>query len=525
MADAIQSNSNTTNLPSTLPALLASQSRDSAFLHCTDRGWTYGEFSDAAAQLAAGLIASGIGHGDRVAIAGLNSAEWLITWHATARIGAILVTLNVSYREREFEYMLNQSGAVMLVCEASDGDFDFVSFLDRLRPKLPLVDHYIFVGGDGFEGSRRWDQVLTLGGDADELTTAEANVSPDDPAVILYTSGTTGDPKGATLTHRSIIASGLAQAHHLDQTADDVSIGHMPLNHVGGMTCTVTASMTVGGKVALLPRYSPKLALQTIATTGVTIFIGVPTMYRMMMALPEFHSTDTSTVRLCIVGGSNVEPATGRQILASFEGIRLANLYGLSETSGGCIISPKGEDLENLVETLGVAIGDFDAHIADLDGNILGPDQEGELIIRGNCVAAGYWEKPEDTAEAFRPDGWLATGDMAIKRSDGRIVLRGRRKEMYVRGGYNVYPVEVENVIAQDESVAMCAVIGVPDEMHGEVGLAFVVAKPGAELDTDALLRRCTSSLAKYKVPSEIRQVESLPLTPAGKIRKVALRQ
>lgn len=509
----------------TLPALLQQQASDASFLLCEDRSWTYGEFSDAVGDLASGLLSVGIRSGDRVAIAAPNSAEWLITWHATTRIGAVLVTLNVAYREREFEFMLNQSGAVMLVCAASDGGFDFVSFLDRLRPKLPLVEHFVFLGDEGFEGSRRWGQLLAADGAPAEVADAEARVNVDDPAVILYTSGTTGDPKGATLTHRSIIASGIAQAQHLGQTADDVSIGHMPLNHVGGMTCTVTASMVVGGQVALLPRYSPSLAVQTIKDKGVTIFIGVPTMYRMMMDLPEFPTTDTSSVRLCIIGGSNVEPAAGRRILDAFNGIRLANLYGLSETSGGCIISPDGEDLETLVETLGVAIGDFEVRIADLDGNLLGPDEEGELVVRGDCVAAGYWDKPEETAGAFRSDGWLATGDMAVKREDGRIALRGRKKEMYVRGGYNVYPVEVENVIAQDASVAMCAVIGVPDELHGEAGLAFVVAVPGAELDTDALLRRCAESLAKYKVPSEIRQVESLPLTPAGKIRKVALRR
>jgi acyl-CoA synthetase (AMP-forming)/AMP-acid ligase II len=507
----------------TMSALLHNASPDSPFLLCLDRDWTYGDFSRAVDEFAAGLMSMGINKGDRIAIAAPNSAQWLITWSASAKIGAILVTLNVAYREREFEYMLNQSAASMLICCSRDGDFDFVDFVQGLRPRIPTVCHYIFLGDDGFAGSHRWDEIPTAP-DADTLRHRESLVQPHDPAVVLYTSGTTGDPKGATLTHANILASAAATAEHLHLTADDVAIGHMPLNHVGGMTCTVAATMAAGGKVALLPRYSPKMALEAIDRRKVTIFIGVPTMYTMMMDLPEFPAADISSVRTCVTGGSNVEPAMGRRILDTFNGVRMANLYGLSETSGACIISAPDDDLETLVATLGVPIGDFEIRITDDNHQPLPPDTEGELHIRGGCVADGYWDKPTESKHTFLPDGWLVTGDMARQRPDGRIALCGRKKEMYVRSGYNVYPVEIENVLFGDKTVAMCAVIGVPDDLYGEVGHAYIVPTPGTTVDIDALFGRCREQLAKYKIPARIYVVESLPLTPSGKIKKVALR-
>ena len=210
-------------------------------------------------------------------------------------------------------------------------------------------------------------------------------------------------------------------------------------------------------------------------------------MYAMMLGLPEFAEADTSSVRICVIGGSNVEPELGKRILDVFAGARLANLYGLSETSGGCVISASDDDLDTLVSTIGVPIGPFAARVVDDEGSVVEPGAEGELQISGECVAAGYWERPEETNATFVPGGWLATGDMAVLRPDGRVALRGRKKEMYVRGGYNVYPAEIENVLAEDDSVAMSAVIGVPHPIFGEMGRAYVVPVPDSLVDTDAL--------------------------------------
>ncbi len=515
--------------PSTLPAALARACRDHSaapFLLGEDGvDWTFADVDQHSDRLAAGLLAAGLRPGDRIAVAAPNSPEWVVTWFAAAKIGAVLVTLNVAYREREFEYMLNQSSTTMLVCVDEHRDFDFVEFLEGLRDRTPTVRHFVTLGKRTVEGGVGWSDLLVEGPDVAPIREASAAVQPDDPAVVLYTSGTTGDPKGAVLTHRGILASATAQVEHLGQRGDDVAIGHMPLNHVGGMTCTLTAAMVAGGSVALLAGYHPATALQTVVDRRVTLFVGVPTMYALMLALPEFAEADTSSVRTCVIGGSNVEPELGRRIISVFGGARLANLYGLSETSGGCVISAPDDDLDTLVSTIGIPTGDFTARVVDDEGRVLAPETEGELQIAGDCLAAGYWGRPDETGATFRPGGWLATGDMAVLRPDGRIALRGRKKEMYVRGGYNVYPAEIENVLAEDPSVAMSAVIGLPHPLYGEIGMAYVVAAADAVVDTDRLLERCRGQLAKYKVPEEILVVDSLPLTPSGKVRKVALRE
>lgn len=485
----------------TLARALRAAHGGAPFLICAERRWTYAEVDEASDRLAGGLRALGIERGDRVAIAAPNCAEWVLTWLGTMKLGAVLVPLNVVYREREFVQMLGESEAVALICTPEHAGFDFMAFLDGLEGRLPSGRHRVFLD------SPEWDALLG----ADPLPADEAD--PGDPAVILYTSGTTGEPKGATLTHASILASARAQAERLDQGPDDVLIGHMPLNHVGGMTCTIMASVVAGGSVALLPGYHPQVALDTLAGAGVTVFVGVPTMYQMMMGLPGFADADTSAIRLCIIGGSNVEPALARRILDAFDGARLANLYGLSETSGGCIISGTEDDLDTVADTLGTAIGDFALRVDD-----------GELQVRGTCNAKGYWKRPRESAAAF-DEAWLATGDMATIDDTGHVRLHGRKKEMYVRGGYNVYPAEIENVLAADETVAMCAVIGVPHERFGETGCAYVIAAAGHEVDPGALRERCRHQLADYKVPDEIRVVAELPLTPAGKIKKVAVRE
>ncbi|WP_407727710.1 class I adenylate-forming enzyme family protein (plasmid) [Rhodococcoides fascians] len=528
MVQNIDASSQSRHKPATLPTLIdaaTANDRDAPFLLCTDRDWTYGQFSDAVDNMARGLVSLDIKLGDRIAIAAPNSAQWLITWFAAAKIGAVLVTLNVAYRDHEFDYMLNQSGAVMIVCAARDGEFNFVEFLDHLRPQIPTVRHFVFIDADSSSSSfsyLHWDDVPASADD--DSSAPRPAVDPAHPAVILYTSGTTGHPKGATLTHGSILASAQAQIAHLAQRADDVTIGHMPLNHVGGMTCTVAAAMVAGSKVALLPRYSPTTALQAIARHRVTIFNGVPTMYAMMMGLPAFADANMSSVRTCVIGGSNVEPALAQRIIDAFPGARLANLYGLSETSGGCIMSAAGDDVDTLVSTLGVPIGGFQVRITDDAHHPLPVGSEGELEVRGTCVASGYWQSPDESAETFLSDGWLATGDIGVLRADGRVTLRGRKKEMYVRSGYNVYPVEIENLLAQQKSVAMSAVIGIPDDLYGEVGHAFVLPASGHDVNLDALYEVCAARLAKYKIPAKIIIVDALPLTPSGKIRKALLR-
>ncbi|MBM7367006.1 class I adenylate-forming enzyme family protein [Gordonia hydrophobica] len=501
----------------TLGAVLADRAAsapDAPFIHFGGETVTYGQMRQRALRAATGLRAAGIGRGDRVAIAATNSPEWLVAYFATAQIGAILVTLNVIYREHEFAYMLGQSEATLLLCDETAGDFEFRPFLAELAPRIPSVQRTVFFGADGDDGWARME--------ASEPDAEPEAATPDDPAVILYTSGTTGEPKGATLTHASLLASAAMQAQRFGQRADDVLLGALPFNHVGGLTCAVGSSLVVGGAVALLARFHPDLVVDA-AQRGLTVFCGVPTMYRMLLASEAFAACDLSTVRLCVVGGSNLEPSLAEQVTARFGGPRLANLYGLSETSGACVISPEGDSLATVATTIGTPLDGVEGRVVSDDGAPLPPGEPGELQVRGACVAAGYWEKPTETAATFADDGWLSTGDVATMNDDGHVSIIARKKEMYVRGGYNVYPAEVENVLATDPTVAMCAVIGIPHRTYGETGYAFVVPAPHATVNVESLLEKCRRSLAAYKVPDAVEIVDALPMTPAGKIRKVLL--
>ncbi len=476
---------------------------------------TYQDMNERSIAMARALLARGLKPGDRVAIAAPNQIEWLELLFGAARVGIITVTLNIRYRESELGYMLTQSGAKLVVSSARQGDFDFESLYDRLRPQIPCVEDVFFLGGTR-EGSRYAD-LLAAGasydGDLPEPKSA-------DPAVILFTSGTTGRPKGATLTHASLIASGSAQNTHVEARHDDVTLGLMPLNHVGGLTCTTTSALVLGGTIVMLPAFSPASALEALEKYRGTSFGGVPTMWKLMLDHETFPQRDTSALRMAIIGGSNADPALCQQITEAVPGVRLINLYGLSESSGASIMSAPGDDVAIVSSSIGIPIPGVEARIVNPDPNA---DGAGELQLRGACIAAGYWAMPEETAATF-VDGWLNTGDIGTIDESGHVRLLGRAKEMYLQGGYNVYPVEIENLLADHPSVAMVAGIGVPDSVLGEVGRYYVVPAQGASVDTAVLMAYCKEKIANYKVPREIVFLDELPLTPSGKIAKAQLR-
>jgi len=505
----------------------AQERPNKTFLYYEDRAISYADMDNLSANLAASLLDLGIRRGDRIGLAALNQPEWLVTFLAASRIGASIVTLNVRYREAEFDYMLNQSGAETLVCLASTPDLDFKQFLDRLRDRIPRVSRYIFIGESDypFEGGLRFDDLVDHSPSRTGVLDSSTEVTPLDTAIILYTSGTTGRPKGAMITQRSILASAQAQVEHWSIAEDDISVGHLPFNHVGGITCTIMVALLTGSSVVLVPSFNPQVVLDIIQRYKVTVFGGVPTMYVMLLSSPSFAETDLSSVRLCAAGGSNVEPELCRSISSGFPNGSVLNLYGLSESSGACVLSKLDDDLLTVSATLGVPIGDFQARVIGENGEVQGVDEVGELQIKGDCVAAGYYGMPEETAQTFSSDGWLSTGDMAAIRADGHIELKGRRKEMYIQGGYNVYPVEVENVLGMHPKVAIAAGIGVPDPVLGEVGRFYIVPKPGELPTPEELELYCRERLADYKVPKQFVIRSELPLTPVGKVAKAKLRE
>ncbi|RKE66875.1 fatty-acyl-CoA synthase [Dietzia kunjamensis] len=405
-------------------------------------GPTYSELAARVDRVATAWLDMGLTHGDRLAIASRNSIDWLVAYLAMNRIGAVLVTLSVMYREREFTHMLGQSGAGVLVCESEVADFDFQAFLADLRPQIPTVREFVFLGAENPSFGRRWADIAETPADPDATAAAFARVSPADPAVILYTSGTTGLPKGATLTHRSLLASAIGQVDRYRQSSADNLLGLLPFNHVGGLTCAFGTSLVSGGRFTLLPAFHPGLVARAIAEKPITLFAGVPTIFTMLLAAESFADIDTSRIRTCVVGGSNLEPSLADRVRGAFPNARLSNLYGLSETSGASIISGPDDSPDTVNTTIGTPIGDVEARIVDPDGTPVPAGEEGELQLRGSCVAAGYWEMPAETSATFLADGWLATGDMGVLTADGHVTrpqegdVRPRRvQRLTSRGG------------------------------------------------------------------------------------------
>lgn len=479
------------------------------------------ELSD---RFATALLERGIQKGDRMAILALNQPEWLIAYFAAAKIGAAVVALNVRYRDSELEYMLNQSKVKLLISVDATPEYCFRDFFASFREKIPTVQQFVFIG-EGFPGSMSFEQLLKTERRSDLLAEAGRACDENDTLSIIYTSGTTGRPKGALLTHKSMLASARAQAAHLNIRETDVTAGHMPLNHVGGITCSVLMALVSGSSLVLIPHFRPDLVLEAIDKHGITVFAGVPTMFVMMFNVPQFHEYNVSSVRICVAGGSNVEPQLCRMIAERFPGAKLVNLYGLSETSGACIISRPDDPSEKVMQSIGVPIGDFQAKIVGAGGEELPPGEIGELAIRGDCVVVGYDGLEEAAKEAFSPDGWLYTGDLAYRDEEGYVYLKGRKKEMYIQGGFNVYPVEIENLLTTYPKVVIAAGIGVPDPVFGEVGRYYIVPKAGCEVTEEELLAFCRQHLADYKVPRQFVIVDHLPLTPAGKVQKSVLKQ
>lgn len=503
----------------TVPAALAEAEPSAVFLYAGDHAITYHRFAKMTDHIACGLLARGVRRGDRIGLYGLNEPEWLAVFAAAARIGAIIVTLNVRYREREFDHMLNQSGARLVVGPGYLAGFDYVALFAGMRDRLTGVSDYVFTDDAGYTA------LAATPVDGHALAAASAAVRPDDPVIILYTSGTTGLPKGAVITQASILASARAQAAHTGLRPSDITLGHLPLNHVGGITCTVMAAVVSGGAVALVPAFSPANALEIAERHRVTVVGGVPTMFVLMFGDPSFAGRDLSSVRVCAAGGSNVDPPLHAALVKNFPNARIYGLYGLSETSGACVMSAPDDDAGTVARTLGVALAGCEYRVAGPDGAPLPAGEPGELQIRGASVVRGYWDLPAETAATFLPDGWLATGDIVTAEPDGHLVLYGRLKEMYISGGFNVYPVEIENLLATHPGVALAAGIGVPDPVLGEVGRFYVMPEPGAPEPTPAELTAfCREHLADYKVPKQFEITTDLPLTPVGKVQKAELR-
>lgn len=490
-----------------------------------DKEFSFKEMNQASDRLASGLLKLGFKKGDRIGIIGLNQIEWLLTYFAAAKIGVVITGLSVRYRDTELDYILNQSETRGLVTLNSIGDMDYVQFFQNFKSRIPSVTEYIFIGGQGFEGSHDFSSVMDTEVDEAALDAAKAAVEPDDLMIIIYTSGTTGRPKGAGISHKSQLAAARAQAEHTKISEDEMVLLGLPFNHVGGITCGILTTMFGGGTTVLIPMFDPNYVIELSQKYQPTIIPGVPTMHTLMLMSDNIGSFRTEKVRLVISGGSNSEPALLTALNKTYPNALVMNLYGLSESSGAVVLSPWESDFDTTIKSIGKPIGDFQVRIMDEEGKELPANETGELYFKGDAVVGGYFRMPEETSETFDQDGWLHTGDMGYLDDNGYIVLMGRKKEMYLQGGFNVYPVEVENLLSKHPKVSMVAGIGVPDPVLGEVGRYYIVPAPGESPTEEELKAYCKEKLADYKVPRQIVIRSELPLTPVGKIMKAQLKE
>lgn len=501
--------------------------RDALIDHASGRRWTYREFAEQVNGLAAGLLSRGVGKGDRVGIWAPNCPEWTFTQYATAKIGAILVNINPAYRSHELQYVLEQAGISTLVSAASFKTSDYASMIETVRPQCPDLTSVLLLG------SPEWDAVLADGlaaeaNDPAPLTFAQAALSADDAINIQYTSGTTGFPKGATLSHHNILNNGyfvgeLCHYSEVDRVCIPVPFYHCFGMVMGNLACTSHgAAMVIPG-----PAFDPRASLEAVQAEKCTSLYGVPTMFIAELALPDFDSFDLSSLRTGIMAGSPCPVEVMKQVIDRMGMAEVSICYGMTETSPVSLQTRSDDSIEQRTETVGRVGPHLEIKIVDPATGLTVPRGEpGELCTRGYSVMLGYWENPEKTAEAIDAARWMHTGDIGVMDEAGYVAITGRIKDMVIRGGENVYPREIEEFLYTHPDILDAQVIGVPDAKYGEELMVWVQMREGADdLDADSVRAFCTGKLAHYKIPRYVHVVDEFPMTVTGKVRKIAMRE
>ena len=493
-----------------------------ALVECSSgRRWTYREFVSDVDVLASGLLDAGLAKGDRVGIWAPNCAEWTITQYATAKIGAILVTVNPAYRAHELEYVLNQAGISMLIAAA-----EYAGMIDEVRPRCAALGHVALLGGDG------WRELLDAGRRADphRLAAAAATLSSNEAINIQYTSGTTGFPKGATLSHRNILNNGFFVGELCGYSEADRICLPVPFYHCFGMVMGNLAATSHGACMVIPgPSFAARTALGAVAAERCTALYGVPTMFIAELAeLAEIGGTeyDLTSLRTGIMAGSPCPVEVMRQVVERMGAGEVAICYGMTETSPVSTQTRPDDSLERRVSTVGTVHPHLEIKIVDpLTSVTLPRGDSGELCTRGYSVMLGYWERPDWTAESIDAGRWMHTGDLAVMDDEGYVRIVGRIKDMVIRGGENIYPREIEEFLHTHPDVLDAQVIGVPDARYGEELMAWIRMRPGTDpLTAETLRDFCTGELARYKIPRYVHVVDQFPMTVTGKVRKVEMR-
>ncbi|MFB9072363.1 AMP-binding protein [Citricoccus parietis] len=485
------------------------------------RRWTYAEFAADVDRVATGLLEMGIETADRVGIWAPNLPEWTLTQYATARIGAILVNINPAYRTDELQYVLNQSGVRTVVAASSFKTSDYEAMLAQVKPDCPELQDVVIIGGED------WNRLATTDADPVRLERIAAHLTADDPINIQYTSGTTGFPKGATLSHRNILNNGFFVGERVQYTEADRVCIPVPFYHCFGMVMGNLACTTHGAAMVIpAPGFDPTASLHAVATERCTSLYGVPTMFIAELGLEDFASYDLSTLRTGIMAGSPCPEHVMRQVIEQMNMRDVSICYGMTETSPVSLQTTTSDSLDQRVGTVGRVGPHLEVRVVDpVSGEVLPRGEAGELQTLGYSVMKGYWNDPDKTAEAIDAEGWMHTGDIGLMDADGYVQITGRIKDMVIRGGENIYPREIEEFLYTHPDIVDAQVVGVPDEKYGEELMAWIRIREGApEPTSDSLREFCSGKIAHYKVPRYVQVIEEFPMTVTGKVRKVDLR-
>ncbi|MFJ5547645.1 AMP-binding protein [Streptomyces sp. NPDC093225] len=499
--------------------------RDALVDRAAGRRWTYAQLAADVNALALGLLELGVVRGDRVGIWAPNRAEWTITQYATAKIGAILVTVNPAYRAHELEYVLGQSGMRMLVAAERFKSSHYAAMIEEVRPRCPDLEFVTLLDGP------EWDKLLDRGRtapDPERLARAQAELGPDDAVNIQYTSGTTGFPKGATLSHHNILNNGYFVGELLHYTEHDRVCIPVPFYHCFGMVMGNLACTSHGAAMVIpAPSFEPAATLAAVEAESCTSLYGVPTMFIAELAEPSFDSYDLSSLRTGIMAGSPCPVEVMRQVIDRMGMAEVSICYGMTETSPVSTQTRVDDSVERRVSTVGRVGPHLEVKVVDPGtGRTVPRGVPGELCTRGYSVMLGYWADPAQTAEAVDAGRWMHTGDLAVMDADGYLSITGRIKDMVIRGGENLYPREIEEFLHGHPDVLDVQVIGVPDATYGEELMAWIRMREGAApLTADDVRAYCTGRLAHFKIPRYVHVVEEFPMTVTGKVRKVEMRE
>lgn len=481
------------------------------------RRWTYAEFGAAVEELAQALVASGVTKGDRVGIWAVNCPEWVLVQYATARVGAIMVNINPAYRTHEAEYVLRQSGVSLLVASLSHRTSDYRAMAEQVRGKCPELREIVYIG------DLSWDELLRRA--TPDVSYEE--LSCDDPINIQYTSGTTGFPKGATLSHHNILNNGYFVGESIAYSEQDRICIPVPFYHCFGMVMGNLAATSHGACMVIpAPSFDAAATLEAVQRERCTSLYGVPTMFIAELNLPDFASYDLSTLRTGIMAGSPCPVEVMKRVVAEMHMEQVSICYGMTETSPVSLQTRIEDDLEHRTATVGRVLPHLEVKVVDPATGVTRPrGTAGELCTRGYSVMLGYWNEPEKTAEAIDAGRWMHTGDLAVMREDGYVEIVGRIKDMIIRGGENIYPREIEEFLYAHPKIRDVQVVGVPHERYGEEVLACVIpSDPADPLTLEELRDFCAGRLAHYKIPSRLQLLDAFPMTVSGKVRKVELR-